>query len=175
MDKARDNRNPVCLPAPSQAAKRVPRAPEAIGPPSLAQGANASALAAALPPSAQDLSTVELVKSITSEMGHLVRKQVELAKTEVKADLKAEAKVLGGLGIAALAALVTLNLVFVAAVLALGQAMPGWAAALVVAAVTALASAVVASVAWRKRVRSPLARTGRTLREDFQWTKERLA
>jgi hypothetical protein len=125
-------------------------------------------------PSTHDLSTVELVKEITAEVGHLVQKQIALAKAELKADLKAEATMVGGFGIAALGAVATLNLLLVTAVLALAQIMTGWKAGLLVSGVVLFAAVVVAGIAWSRRVRSPLARTQRTLREDVEWTKERL-
>jgi len=122
----------------------------------------------------RDLSTLELVKEITAEVGHLVQKQIALAKTELKADLKAEATMVGGFAIAALGAAATLNLLLVTAVLALAQVMSGWKAGLLVSGVVLLIAGVVAGIAWKRRVRSPLARTQRTLREDVEWTKERL-
>lgn len=139
-----------------------------------ASPATAAGVAALDRAAVQDLSTVELVKQITAEVGHLAQKQIELAKTELKADLKAEMKVVGGLGVAALAGLTTINLLFVAAVLALSLVWPGWLAGLAVAGFMLVVTAVVAAVSWSMRVRSPLARTKKTLREDVQWTKERL-
>jgi len=124
--------------------------------------------------SVADLSTVDLVKQITAEVGHLAHKQIELAKAELKADLKAELTMIGGLSVAAVAALCTLNLLLVTAVLALATLMPGWRAGLIVSGATLLVATVVAGIAWSKRVRSPMARTKKTLQEDVQWTKERL-
>ena len=37
---------------------------------------------------ASSLSTAELIKEITSQFGHLAKKQLELAKTELRADAK---------------------------------------------------------------------------------------
>lgn len=124
--------------------------------------------------SAADLSTVELVKQITSDMRQLVQKEVELGKTELEADLKAEAVTVGGLSAAAVGGLCTLNLLLVTVVLALSLVLRGWLAGLIVSGAMLLIAAAVATVAWRKRVRSPLARTQRTLKEDVQWTRERL-
>jgi hypothetical protein len=126
------------------------------------------------PQSLEDLSTVQLVKDITSEVAHLTRKQFELARTELRAELKAEAITVGGLGIAALAGLATVNLLLVTAVFALAQSMSGWLAGLMVSALTLVIGGIVAVLAWNRRVRSPLARTRRTLTEDIQWSKERL-
>lgn len=122
----------------------------------------------------RDLSTVELVKQITSEVGHLAQKQIELAKAELKADLKSEATMVGGLSLAAVGGICTLNLLLVAGVLALATVVGGWVAGLIVSGITLLATVIVAVIAWGKRVRSPMARTRRTLREDVQWTKRRL-
>ena len=123
---------------------------------------------------ARDLSTVELVKEITAEVGHLAQKHIELAKTELKADLKAEATTGAGLGLAALMVLTTVNLLLVTIVLALARTMPGWAAGLLVSGFTLVLAGIVALVAWNRRVRAPLERTRRTLKEDVQFTKERL-
>ena len=123
---------------------------------------------------ARDLSTVELVKEITAEVGLLAQKQIELAKTELKADLKAEAKTVGGLGVAVLAGLATVNLLLVTLVLALAQTMRPWLAGLLVSALTLAVAGIVAVISWNKRVKSPLERTRRTVKEDVQFTKERM-
>ncbi|MEP6651755.1 MAG: phage holin family protein [Myxococcales bacterium] len=123
---------------------------------------------------ARDLSTVELVKEITAEVGLLAQKQIELAKAELKADLRAEAATVGGLGVAALAALATVNLLLVTLVLALAQTMRPWLAGLLVSALTLVVAGIVALISWNKRVRSPLERTRRTVKEDVQFTKERM-
>ena len=123
---------------------------------------------------AGDLSTVELIRQITSDMRQLIQKEIELAKTELKADIKAEAFTVGGLSLAAIVGLCTLNLLLVTVVLALALVLPGWLSGLIVSGATLIITVVIAAVAWRKRVRSPLARTKRTLKEDVQWTRERL-
>lgn len=123
---------------------------------------------------ARDLSTLELVKEITAEVGLLAQKQIELAKTELKADLKAEAKTVGGLGVAALTALAAVNLLLVTLVLALAQTMRPWLAGLLVSALTLGVAGIVAAISWNNRVRSPLERTRRTVKEDVQFTKERI-
>ena len=144
---------------------------------SLARPPGPIASAVSLPagaPQARDLSTVELVKEITAEVGRLAQKHIELAKTELKADLKAEATTTAGLGLAALMLLATVNLLLVTLVLALARTMPGWAAGLLVSGLTLVLAGIVALVAWNKRVRTPLERTRRIVKEDVQFTKERL-
>ena len=83
------------------------------------------------------LSTLALVKEIAAQSGLLVKKQVELARTELKADARTEAKVAGGLGIAAIGAIITVTLLLVTAALALALVMPAWAAGLIVSGVVA--------------------------------------
>ena len=124
---------------------------------------------------AASLTTAELVKEITAHVGLLVKKQIELAKTELRADLRTETVTIRNLGLAALAALVTVNLLLVTAVLALAQVMPAWLAGLVVSAFTALLAGIAAAIGWGGRLRKPMARTRHTLEEDLRWTKERLA
>jgi uncharacterized iron-regulated membrane protein len=59
-------------------------------------------------------------------------------------------------------------------VLALAQWIVPWAAGLLVSGFTLLVGGIVALVAWNKRVRTPLGRTRRTLKDDVQWTKEKV-
>jgi hypothetical protein len=121
------------------------------------------------------LSTGELIRRITSQVAALASKQIELAKTEIQADLRDEIATVGKLGIAAVAALATVNLLLVTAVLALGQKIPPWSAGLIVSGITLGVSLCGALLGWRKRVRTPLARTRRSLKKDAVWTKESAA
>jgi uncharacterized membrane protein YqjE len=159
---------------PPVAEHRQPRAPG--GPPAAdVATADETTQTANVPIDVERLSTVDLVKHITSEVTHLMKKQIELAKVEVKADLKSELFMVGGLAIAGVLGLCTLNLLLVTVVFALAGVMSGWLAGLVVSGATLLAGSVLAWVAWRKRVHSPLERTQRTIKDDVQWTRERLA
>ena len=123
----------------------------------------------------QDLSTAALVKEIGVEVSHLAHKQVELAMTEVKADLKREAAAAAGLSVATIFGFVALNLLFVTVALALASWMPAWAAGLIVAGVTLVIALAIGLTAWNKRVVDPLARTRRTIKEDVRWSREKLA
>jgi Flp pilus assembly protein TadB len=124
---------------------------------------------------AASLSTAELVKEITAQVGLLVRKQIELAKTELRADLRKEAFAVGNLGLAALGVLIALNLLLVTVALALALVMPAWVAGLVVSAFTLVLAAVAAMLGWRRRVTKPLAHTRQTIEEEVHWTRERIA
>jgi hypothetical protein len=116
----------------------------------------------------KDLPTGELIKQITDEVSQLAVKQIDLAKTELRANLRDEARVLGGLSLAGVGALVTLNLLLVTVVLALAKLMPGWAAGLLVSAIVGGSSTVLARQAWSRRVREPFARTRRTFRQEVE-------
>jgi len=121
------------------------------------------------------LSTRELLVDITSKVSLLVKKEVELATMEVKTDLQKELSMVKALAAAAVAGLLGLNMLLVAAVFALAMKMPGWVAALVVGGVVLLVAAVLGSIGWSRRVTNPLAMTRKTLKEDVQWAKERVA
>ena len=121
------------------------------------------------------LSTLQLVKEIAMQSGLLVKKQVELAKTELKADARTEAKVAGGLGLAAVGAIITVTLLLVTAALALSLVLPAWAAGLIVSGVVAAAVAIVAGISWSRRVRKPLQRSRDGLRRDVRFARERFA
>jgi len=134
-----------------------------------------SQVGASLTGTPRDLSTAALVKEIGAEVSHLAHKQLELAMTEVKADLKREAAAAAGLSIATLFGVVTLNLLFVTAALTLTFWMPVWAAGLSVAGFTLVIALAIGLTAWNKRVVDPLARTRRTIKKDVQWSKEKFA
>ncbi len=121
------------------------------------------------------LSTVQLLKEIASQGSLLVKKQIALAKTELKSDARTEAKVAGGLGLAAVGAIITVTLLLVTGALALALVMPAWAAGLIVSGVVAAAVAIVAGVSWSRRIRQPLQRSRDELKQDVRFTKERFA
>jgi len=124
---------------------------------------------------ARALSTRELIVEITEKVTLLARKEVELAKTEIKADLEAELSTAKGLGVAALGVVLGLNMLLVALVLALATYIPAWLAALLLGGALLLIGGIVGYVSWTRRVTKPLAVTRKTLKEDVQWAKERLA
>src|SRR3954451_2921180 len=121
------------------------------------------------------LSTLQLVKEIAVQSGLLVKKQVELAKTELRADVRTEAKVAGGLGVAAVCGIITVTLLLVTAAFALSLVMPGWAAGLIVTGFVAAVVAMVPAVSWSRRARQPLQHSRNGLRQDVRFAKERFA
>lgn len=128
----------------------------------------------ALDHEARSLSTRELVSRLVKAGSLLVAKEVELARAEMKADIKAELGVVKLLIAAAVAAVLGLNLLLVAAVFALTQWLPGWLAALALAGAFLVISFGLGLIGWARRVSSPLAITRKTVKEDMQWAKERL-
>jgi len=114
------------------------------------------------------------VKQIGARAEVLLHKQIELAKVELKQDLKKEATAVGGLGVSAVLAIISVTLLLVTAALALSLVLPAWAAGLIVTGVMIAATLIVALISWKKRISTPLARTRETLREDVRWAKERL-
>jgi len=136
-------------------------------------GAGPVAARQARPP--EDLSAAELVKEVTGQIGLLARKQIDLATSELRADLKAELQMVGGLGIGAILAILGLAILLVAGVFGLALLMPAWQAALIVGAGLLLVAGIVAATGWSRRAKSPLHRTRQTLKEDLQWSKEKLA
>jgi hypothetical protein len=119
------------------------------------------------------LSTRDLLTRIAADARDLIQTEVQLVKTELKADLKAEAGAAKGLGAGALLGYAGIILLLVAATLGLANVMPGWAAGLVVGGVLLAAAAVASLVGWRKRVKIPMGRTRRQVTETLQWAKER--
>jgi hypothetical protein len=124
---------------------------------------------------AREFSTRELLGEISGKASLLVKKEVELARNEIKADLKAELAMVKGFAITLVAGLAALNMLLVALVFALALVMPGWLAGLAVAGGLLVIASVVGYISWQKRVTKPLALTRKTLQEDMQWAKERLA
>jgi hypothetical protein len=125
-------------------------------------------------PATRSLSTRQLLTQLLETVTLLVAKEVELARAELKADVKAELDMIKLLVAAGVVAVLAVNLLLVAAVLALAGWMPGWLAALGVAALLIVIGALLASVGWSRRVSAPLAVTRKTVKEDAQWAKERL-
>jgi hypothetical protein len=123
----------------------------------------------------RSLSTVELVSRVVKAGSLLIAKEVELARAEINADLQAELGVLKLLIAAAIAAVLGMNLLLVAAVFALTGWVPGWLAALALGGVVLAIAVGLGLIGWARRVSSPLAVTRKTVKEDMQWAKERLA
>jgi uncharacterized membrane protein YqjE len=123
----------------------------------------------------RSLSLRELLGEITGKVTLLARKEVELAKTELKADLASELAAAKGLVVAAVIAILGVNMLLVAAAFGLAVYLPARLAAVLIGAVLVVIAGILGYVSWMRRVTQPLAATRKTLREDAQWAKERLA
>ncbi|MBK8595039.1 MAG: phage holin family protein [Holophagales bacterium] len=127
------------------------------------------------PESLRDVPLGDLLSGITDRVKLLVVGEVALAKAEIRSDVKSEIAMVRGLGIAAVCALLGLNMLLVAAVFALTAVVPGWAAALMVGAPFLVLGIVVGAIGWARRVAKPLEASRASLKEDLEWMKNRLA
>ena len=119
----------------------------------------------------------ELFKELASDTGILVRKEVELAKTEMAGKAKVVAKdgaMIAGGGVLAYYASF---LLLAALVLALGTVMPLWASALIVGVVLAAVAGVLAFIGVKKlkKVDPAPRETIRTLKENKLWLSEQMS
>ena len=130
---------------------------------------------AAVPARLEAMSNKELLQHVAQSAVLLAKKEVELAKVELKADLKNEVAMAKGLGAAGLCAIWTVGMMLVAGAMALGTVLQEWAAALIVAAGVLLVGTIAGLLGWGKRVKNPMETTRRSIKEDVQWAKERIA
>ncbi|HYG69596.1 MAG TPA: phage holin family protein [Anaeromyxobacteraceae bacterium] len=146
-------------------------------------GRSAAAVAGTHDPNPRDLRDLrrlpvrDLVAELAGKASLLARKEVELAKEELRADVRAEIKMASGLGVAGVCAIITLTLLLVAIAFAFMEsgALPGWLATLIVAAVVLAIGTVAGLWGWAKRVRQPLATTRESMKENVRWAKDRIA
>jgi hypothetical protein len=120
------------------------------------------------------IPTSALFSKASRELGELTRKEIELARAELRADLKKEIALVRSFAIAAVAGLCFVDMLFVALAFWLSSWLPGWAAALAVAGLLLLAATGFGYAGWKKKVK-PLESTRKTLRENWKWAKSRIA
>jgi hypothetical protein len=127
-------------------------------------------------PPPETRSTPDLVKSIGSDAALLVRKEIELAKQEVKEGITS--KLLGGalLAVGGVFGLYALGFLATAGARALGIVLPLWAGFLIVGGVFLLLAGIGAMAGIRKLKESPVApvQTKETIKEDVEWAKTAL-
>lgn len=121
----------------------------------------------------QARSTGELLHELKTDVLAISRAQVELAKAELKDTFEREVRLAAGLGIGGVCALIFVNLLLVALILAIANHLPGWLGALIVALAVAAIGGGAVVFGWSRRARHPFQRTRRTLQEDAQWVRER--
>lgn len=123
--------------------------------------------------SSEDRSLGELLGDIATNLTSLVKDELQLAKTEAKAEAKKAGKgagLLGGAGVTGHLALVFLSLTVM---FLLDTWMHTAWAALIVTAIWAIVAAVLASKGRKelKQMNPPLETTQQTIKEDVQWAK----
>jgi uncharacterized membrane protein YqjE len=124
-------------------------------------------------PKQPDKSLGELFTSMTADLSTLMRKEVELAKVEVKEEASQAAKAGAMLGAGAFSAYLALLFVSFALAWLLDAVMPTALAFLLVAVVYGIAAAVLLPRG-RDRLKAvhPIPeQTADTLKEDVQWAK----
>jgi uncharacterized membrane protein YqjE len=124
------------------------------------------------PASLEEGSTADLVKEAMHEAKELVRLEVELAKEEVKEELQQVRRAAIGFGIAAGTTVITLSLLAVALILALGGTA---VVALAVSAGFFVVAGVAGYAAYGMLPKAPLEKTRNRLQNDVNQLKEHIA
>ncbi|GAB2677012.1 phage holin family protein [Thalassiella azotivora] len=129
----------------------------------------------AAPAGGDDRSLGEIVGDIAKDLSTLVRQEIDLAKTEAKAEVTKAGKGAGLLGGAGVAGNLFLVFVSLALVFLLDRVMPLDLAALVVALLWGAVAAVMALMGRKKLQEADptLPATTQTIKEDVQWAKTR--
>ena len=122
-----------------------------------------------------EISTIALVREITSKTTELVRKEVELAVSEARADLRRELAMVKVMAGAAVGGIATVTLLLTALAFALPPVLLPWGWLLIVAGAVGVGSALTAWMGWRLRVSRPLEKTRKTVEEDVSWAKRQVA
>jgi uncharacterized membrane protein YqjE len=109
-----------------------------------------SANAASTPRADQKRKSIfELIAEIPTLVTDLVQREIELVKTEIIAKLKALGVGAGLIAVAVGLLLAMLGVLLTAAIFALSQIMPGWLAALLVAAVLLIIAVIFGLIGYR--------------------------
>ena len=124
--------------------------------------------------SAQEPTLGELVAGMTADVGTLVRKEMELAKAELREEAKTTGKAAGMLGAAGLAAHMALLFVSLALAWGLTEIMPEGFAFLLVGILYGIAAFVLAKQG-KERMQAvrPPENTIETIKEDVAWARAR--
>jgi uncharacterized membrane protein YqjE len=131
-------------------------------------------------PSTPNQTIGQLLRRVVNGVNGLVDRQIQMAKQEAKEDVLqvlGAAKTLAiGAGIAALGALILLNVVTLAIVLSLNMIWPwlGWIVIVLIIAGVFFAAYTFVRRGIREVRVTPVQRTRRTLREDIKWARHLL-
>lgn len=124
-------------------------------------------------PEADTRSVGAIVADISTDLSALVRQEMELAKTEFKAEASKTAKGAGMLGGAGVAGFFTLFFLSLALTYVLANGLPVELASLITALLWGAAAGALAVVG-KKRVQEAnpqLPKTQQTLKEDVRWAQ----
>ncbi|WP_061296442.1 phage holin family protein [Herbidospora cretacea] len=126
-------------------------------------------------PSRPEPTLGELVGQLGGDLSTLFRQEVELAKTEIRAEATKAGKAAGMFGGAGLAGWMTAIFLSLALVWALDAVIDaGWAALIVAVLWGAAAAAMYAKARQQAREVNPVPeKTVQTLKEDAQWLRDR--
>ena len=123
-----------------------------------------------------DRSTSDLLRELSQQTGDLVRKEMELAKAELREKGKAAGIAGGMFGGAGVIALYGVGALIAAAILGLAIVLDAWLAALIVGA-GCLAVAGILALTGKKKVTQatpPMPEQAiESSKEDIEWTKQR--
>ena len=122
--------------------------------------------------SLEEASTAALVREALEEAKELVRLEIEMAKNEVEMELAWAKRAAIGFAVATVASVVTLSLLAMALVLALGGSA---FAALVLAGVLFVVGGVAGIVRYSLLPKTPLARSRHRLEREVSQLKEHVA
>lgn len=122
-------------------------------------------------PREPDKSLGELVGEMTESLSAIFRKEVELAKVEVKEEVTSAGKGAGMLGGAALAGWLALMFLSFAVAWLLDEVMHTALAFLLVAVAYGIGAAVLAQNGRRRLKVDPLPETRASIKEDVEWAR----
>lgn len=123
----------------------------------------------------EDQSLGELFSRVTSDVTTLVREEMQLAKVEMKQELRTAGKAGGLLSGGALTGYLSLLFASVALALGLSTFLWDWLAFLIVGVLYAIAAAVLVAKGRKsaQQIDPVPQQTVETLKEDVQWAKTR--
>jgi F0F1-type ATP synthase assembly protein I len=123
-------------------------------------------------PKRPDASLGELLSEMTSDLSTLLRKEIELAKTEARDEASRAGKAAGMLGIAGLSAWLALVMLSLALAWLLDQGLNTALSFAIVGLLWAIAAAVLVTSGRRKLAElKTLPQTKETIKEDVAWAK----
>ena len=124
----------------------------------------------------EEQSTLQLVRSIATDTGALVRKEVELARQEILEAVVARAKAVAAFGTAGVFGLLGLIFGCVAALTGLSIVVAPWLAALIVMGSLFGLAGIAAMFGLLRIKRPPITptETVRTVKEDVEWARAQL-